>query len=61
MNDNQIKGMYLFYRNEVLRLGTILIKTKNRRTKSKLFNKIMKLKEKYDWTHDEIHERNIKI
>jgi hypothetical protein len=48
------KEMYEFYKKEVIRLSRIFDSTKSIKTKSEIFDKIMKLKDKYDYLYDKI-------
>jgi hypothetical protein len=59
MKDEQIISIYNFYSDEVVRLDKIYRRTKNRRIKTKLFARSIKLKDKYDWTYDEIYIRKL--
>jgi hypothetical protein len=59
MSDEQVASLYKFYVKETIRLLNIKCRTKNRRIKFKLFARIMKLKDKYDWTYDEIYRRRL--
>lgn len=43
------KEMHEYYKSEVIRLNKIFHRTKNKRIKSKVFDRIMKLKDKYDY------------
>lgn len=59
MSDADVKILYEYYRKETNRLCDISNRTKKKRIKSKLFNRIMELKDKYDWTYDELHRRDL--
>lgn len=59
MTDKQLKDLCGFYVRESLYLDRIFRRTKNKRIRLKLFNRMMKLKNKYDWTYDEMHKQNI--
>lgn len=61
MTDDDVKELYEFYTKEVIRLFKISDRTRKLRVKSKLFDRAMRLKDKYDWTFDELYRRGLLI
>lgn len=59
MSNKELENMYDYYSKESNRLISISKRTRKRRVKSKLFNRLLKLKDKYDWTYDELYLRGI--
>jgi hypothetical protein len=59
LKDKQIILLYNYYVQQYWRLNKIYIRTKNRRIRSKLCGRMIKLKDKYDWTYDQIYRRKL--
>jgi hypothetical protein len=59
LKDKQIILLYNYYVQQYWRLNKIYNRTKNRRIRSKLFDRMIKLKDKYDWTYDQIYRRKL--
>jgi hypothetical protein len=57
--DHEVLSLYNFYITETSRLRSIRVRTKSSRIKMKLFDLIGKLKDKYDWTYDEVYRRKL--